>query len=108
MSGFEYKNNILQINKSPEAVLSYYFDWVDWLDSSNGDAVQSAAYAIQARANDPAPLTIAASGVIDTQTFATLTGGQSDKTYTVSVTITTTNGLVDSRFFRVIVKHRSA
>lgn len=108
MSGFEYKNNILQISKSPEAILSYYFEWADWLNAETGDQIESAVYSVQARANDPNPLTISASGVIDTRTFATLTNGQSDKTYTVNVEITTTNGLIDSRFFRVNVQHRSA
>jgi hypothetical protein len=105
-TGFEYKNNILQISKSPAAELAYFFDWVNWLD--DGDNIASVSYTIQARANDPQPLTNQGHGVQGTKTFVSLSGGQVDKTYTVTATVETGNGLTDSRYFKVNVQHRSA
>lgn len=105
-TGFEYKNNILQIDKAPTAELAYYFDWSNWLDDN--DSLASVNYTIQARANDPQPLTNQGHGVQGAITFVSLSGGQVDKTYTVTATIETGNGLSDSRFFKVNVRHRSA
>jgi hypothetical protein len=105
-TGFEYKNNILQISKSPAAELAYYFDWADWLE--DGDTVSSVNYSIQARANDPLPLTNQGHGVQGSKTFVSLSGGQLDKAYTVTATVQTANGLADSRYFKVNVLNRSA
>lgn len=105
-TGFEYKNNILQISKSPAAELAYFFDWADWLD--DGDTVVSVNYSIQARANDPQPLTNQGHGVQGSKTFVSLSGGNLDKTYIVTATLETANGLVDSRYFKVNVQNRSA
>lgn len=105
-TGFEYKNNILQIDKAPNAQLAYSFDWSNWLDQ--GDTLASVNYTIQARANDPIPLVNEGHGIQNSTTFVSLSGGQVDKTYTVTATIETGNGLSDSRFFKVNVRHRSA
>lgn len=106
MTGFEYKNNLLQIDKDPEAVLTYTFDWVEWLE--DGDSLISAEYSVQTRSNDPKPLLKETEGISGTKTYVQLSEGQTDKTYTVTVKVTTNDGLIDRRNFRVKVASRSA
>lgn len=107
-SGFIETNFGLEIDKDVEARLSYTFNWSDWLDS--GDTISTVQYSVAARRNDPAPLIIESLGRTDsnTDTFVELSGGQVDKTYIVTCKITTANGLIDRRRFRVNVKARSA
>lgn len=106
-SGFTQTIQGLTIEKDTEARLIYTFDWVDWLPT--GDTISSSSYAITARANDPDPLAIHTQGNSDgTKTYVELKEGQEGKTYTVTCTINTTNGLIDRRNFRVKVLARSA
>jgi hypothetical protein len=105
-TGFEYKNNLLQIEKDYEAVLNYTFEWNEWL--LLGDSILSATYTVQTRSNDPRPLLKVTSGIIGTKTFVKLSQGQLDKVYTVTVKVITTDGLTDSRNFRIRVVNRSA
>lgn len=107
-SGFQMTNTGLVVDKDTEAQLTYVFNWSDWLDT--GDTINTVAYTVAARRNDPTPITIEASGRADnnTDTFVELAGGQADKTYIVTCKITTTNGLIDRRSFRVNVLDRQA
>ena len=106
-SGFVVTNTGLEIDKDPEAQLSYTFDWSQWVES--GDTVASVEYSVAARRNDPTPPTIETSGTSgDYKTFVTLSGGQTNKTYIVTAKVTTTDGLIDRRNFRVNVLARSA
>ena len=105
-SGFTQTLQGLTIEKDPEAVLFYTFDWVDWLP--DGDELSSVDYTITARANDPDPLVKVSQGIQGTTTYIELSEGQLDKIYTVTAKITTDDGLVDRRNFRVKVKNRSA
>ena len=106
-TGFEYRNNQLTIDKDPEASLTYTLDWSEWLEVN--DIISMAEFSIQARSNDPAPLINADSGIVDgTKTYINVEGGQLYKLYTVSVKVTTSNGLIDKRNFKVNVMHRSA
>ena len=105
-SGFTQTIQGLTIDKDTEAQLIYTFDWVDWLPT--GDSLSTASYAITARANDPDPLVRVSQGRSGTKTFVELSNGQEGKTYTVTCSIATTNGLIDRRNFRVKVLARSA
>jgi hypothetical protein len=107
-TGFQIINELLTIDKDPAAKLTYTFDWSQWLTS--GDTIGNAVYELQVRANDPIPIVNEDSGVINSglQTYITLSGGQKERTYTVTCTVTTANGLIDRRNFRVRVKNRSA
>lgn len=105
-TGFLQTNTGLEIDKDPEAQLTYNFEWSDWLDT--GDGIASVEYSVTARRNDPTAITIVTSGVDGTKTYATLSGGQADKVYIVTAKVTTTDGLVDRRAFRVNVKNRQA
>lgn len=106
-TGFEIINQVLFIDKDPEAVLTYTFDWSQWLES--GDTIDTAEYTLQVRANDPEPLVKVDDGIISgTKTYVKLSGGQVERTYTVTAKITTDTGLVDRRNFKVKVHNRSA
>lgn len=105
-TGFEQTLQGLTILKDTEAVLIYTFDWVDWLPTA--DTLSAAVYTITARVNDPDPLTQVTSGIQGTKTYIKLSEGQVGKTYTVTVKVTTTDGLIDRRSFLVKVQDRSA
>lgn len=105
-SGFEQTVQGLTIQKDTQAQLTYTFDWADWLPQ--GDTLSTAEYAITARANDPDPLLKVSEGIQGTTTYIELSEGQEGKTYTVTAKITTTDGLIDRRSFRVKVLARSA
>ena len=105
-SGFTQTIQGLMIEKDVEARLIYTFDWVDWLPT--GDSLATANYTITARANDPDPLVRESQGIQGTKTYVELSNGQLGKTYIVTCAITTANGLVDRRNFRVKILARSA
>jgi hypothetical protein len=107
-NGFQVTNTGLVIDKDTEAQLAYTFNWSSWLDS--GDTIASVEYEVAARRNDPTPIVIESQGRADTNTdtYVELSGGQADKTYVVTCKITTTNGLIDRRAFRVNVVDRQA
>jgi hypothetical protein len=89
------------------AELVYVFDWADWLPT--GDTISTVAYTLQVRANDPAPLVRVSQGVQSgVRTYVELRGGQVGKVYTVTAQITTVDGVIDRRNFRVKVENRSA
>jgi len=105
-SGFTQTIQGLTILKDEEAVLPYTFDWVDWLPEA--DQLSTVEYTITARANDPDPLIKVSEGIQGTKTYVELSDGQLGKTYTVTAKITTVDGLIDRRNFRVKVVARSA
>ena len=105
-SGFENGLQGLSILKDTEAQLSYTFDWGDWLPT--GDSLDTVDYTITARINDPDPLIKESQGIDGSLTYVELSNGQEGKTYTVTCKITTTDGLIDRRNFKVKVVARSA
>jgi hypothetical protein len=105
-TGFEVINQNLWITKDPEAELTYTFEWNQWLPT--GDSLSVATYSIQTRANDPDPLLKVTSGIQGTKTYVELKNGQLGKSYLVTVKVTTADGLVDARNFRVKIENRSA
>ena len=105
-SGFTQTLQGLTIDKDVEAELTYTFDWADWLPQ--GDQLDTAEYTITARSNDPDPLTKVSEGIQGTLTYVELSDGQLGKVYTVTCKVTTVDGLIDRRNFRVRVLARSA
>jgi len=106
-TGFEVINQNLWIKKDPEAQLYYTFDWSEWLAA--GDTISTAVYSIAARTNDPDPLLRQSSGISGgNKTYIELKNGQVGKSYIVTVKVTTGNGLIDARNFRVKIEDRSA
>jgi hypothetical protein len=105
-TGYVQTTQGLQIEKDTEARLTYTFDWVDWLPA--GDTLSTVTYTVSARANDPDPLVRVSSGIQGSKTYVELRDGQEGKTYIVTAAITTVDGLIDRRYFRVKVLDRSA
>jgi hypothetical protein len=105
-TGFVQTTQGLQIEKDTEARLTYTFDWVDWLPT--GDTLSAVTYTVSARANDPDPLVKVSQGIQGAKTYVQLRDGQKGKTYVVTAAVTTTDGLIDRRYFRVKVLDRSA
>lgn len=105
-TGFTQTLQGLSIDKDPQAQLTYTFDWVEWLPT--GDSLSTVEYTITARANDPDPLVKVSEGIQSTKTYVELSDGQEGKTYTVTAKVTTADGLIDRRAFRVKVTNRSA
>jgi hypothetical protein len=105
-TGFQQTYQGLQIDKDPEANLTYTLDWVNWLPA--GDSLSASTWVISTRANDPDPLLKVSNGIQGTKTYIRLNNGQDGKSYTVTVQITTVDGLIDRRYFRVKVGARSA
>lgn len=108
ITGYKKDQQGIWISKDPDAKLTYTFDWAQWL--SAGQTIVSAAYEENSRANDTAPLEIESEGITDlgTKTFVELSGGAVGKIYTVTVTITTDDGSIDRRSFRLKIENRSA
>ena len=105
-TGFQIINGMLYVDKDPKAVLTYTLDWVDWLN--NDDHLTNVEFTLQVRANDPQPLINVDSGFTGSKTYIKLSGGQVERTYTVTAKVTTEAGLVDARHFKVRVYTRSA
>lgn len=107
MNGFELVNQVLYISKDPEAQLFYTLDWSQWLE--DGDSISVADYTVTTRINDPEPLVKVSSGISGgNKTYIELKDGQEGKSYTVDVKVTTADGLIDRRYFKVKVENRSA
>lgn len=107
-SGFEQTNTGLAVTKDTEAQLIYTLDWTNWLET--GDTVNTVDWTVAARRNDPTPLVNQGSGVDGTakKTYIEISGGQADKVYIVTAKVTTANGLIDRRNFRVECVDRAA
>lgn len=93
------------IDKDPGARLIYSMDWSEWLPQ--GDTVSTAAYTISTITGDATPIVKHQEGVEGgTVSFVELSGGTAKEIYTVTATITTANGNIDKRRFRLKVDSR--
>lgn len=106
-TGFEKTNYTTQISKDPVAELTYTLAWDQWLET--GDSLATVSFTAAARRNDPTPITVLGSGIVNlTNAYVRLSGGQANKLYVITCAITTTEGLTDSRQFRILVEKRQA
>lgn len=105
-TGFYQTNYTLEIDKDAQAQLVYTFDWSDWL--LDGVTLTSAEYEVKARINDPTPVVIVDEGNTATESYVELSSGQANKSYIVTVKVTTSNAQVDRRSFKLNVVNRSA
>lgn len=93
------------IDKDPGARLIYSMDWSEWLPS--GDTLASASYSISTISGDPTPIVKHSQGLQGTTvSYVELSGGTAKEIYTVTATITTTDGNTDLRRFRLKVNDR--
>lgn len=98
LTGFQQDRVGHFIEKDPYAVLDYSLDWTNWMPS--GDTIS--AITITADAG----ITIDSTTNTDYIATAYISGGTAGTTYNVEYKITTTNGLKDSRNFRIKVVER--
>lgn len=108
ITGYKQDTYGVYIPKDTNATLVYTMDWSEWL--SEGQSLATVTYAVQARANDANPVSIESQGITNenTYTYVELSGGTLNKTYTVTAEITTDDGSIDRRNFRVKIENRSA
>jgi len=105
-TGFRQDNLGSYIDKDPGAVLTYSIDWSDWMPAN--DTIANSVMAVSTITGDPSALTVTSSGfqVGTSITYAELDNGSAGNVYTVTNTITTTDGAVDVRRFRIKVTNR--
>ena len=112
ITGYRTDKTGSYIEKDPQAKLDFTMDWSDWLAS--GDPLRTVVWRASAATTyvgtPGANLTIHSNttSTINGTTTAIISGGSAGNTYTVTCNITTDNGLIDERFFRIQVRDRSA
>lgn len=105
LTGFKQDRAGFYIEKDPYGLLDYSLDWTNYLGS---DTINTAEINIETIAGDAAPLAKSGSYTVSGNTILTqkITGGTPGNIYNVEWKITTTNGLQDSRNFRIKVLER--
>ena len=96
------------IEKDPKARLDYSIDWADWV--AGGDFISNSHWTVSTIASDPLPMSQWTSNVLTANTSICtvyLANGSVGNTYTITNRITTSNQIVEERFFRVVVKDRT-
>lgn len=108
ITGYKQDTQGAWIAKDPESQLVYSMDWSEWL--STGQSIVAVDYTENSRINDTAPLVIESEGVTNagTLTYAEISGGAVGKVYTVTAEITTDDGAIDRRAFKIRVENRYA
>lgn len=104
LTGFQQDRVGHYIEKDPYAVLDYSLDWTNWMPSS--DTISAHTITAETISGDSAPLAIDSSTNTDFIATANISGGTVGNIYNVEYKITTTNGLKDSRNFRIKVVER--
>ena len=106
LTGFKEDRVGTYIEKDPYSVLDYSLDWTNWMPS--GDTITTIAITAETITGDSAPLTIDSNSNTNYIATATISGGTAGNIYNVEYKIDTTNGLKDSRNFRIKVVERQA
>ena len=105
ITGYKQDTEGASIEQDRLANLTYSMEWADWL--AVGQSLSAVAYTITAPTYNPTPMTISTSGISGTKTYVKLAAGTAGKIYTVTAAITTDDGSLDRRYFRVKVENRS-
>lgn len=100
LTGFQEDRVGVYIEKDPYAVLDYTLDWTNWMP--DGDTITSVAVTADSG------ITIDSTSNTDYIVTAYISGGTAGTIYNVEYKIDTTNGLKDSRNFRIKVLERQA
>jgi hypothetical protein len=106
LTGFKQDRAGKIIDKDPYAILDYTLDFVDWMPA--GDSITSATVTAETIAGDSSALTIDSTGVTANTVTANISAGTAGNTYNIEYKIVTTNGLRDSRNFRIKIIERQA
>ena len=100
LTGFQEDRVGVYIEKDPYAVLDYTLDWTNWMPDS--DTISSVSVTADAG------ITVDSTSNTDYILTAYISGGTVGNIYNVEYRIVTTNGLQDSRNFRIKVLERQA
>jgi len=106
LTGFQEDRVGVFIEKDPYAVLDYSLDFTNWMP--DGDTITSISVSAQTISGDASPLTIDSTTNTNYIVTANISAGTAGNIYNVEYRITTTNGLQDSRNFRIKVLERQA
>jgi hypothetical protein len=106
LTGFKEDRVGVYIEKDPYAILDYTLDFTNWLPS--GDTIASITVTAETISGDSTPLAIDSSTNTTTLVTANISAGTAGNIYNVEYKIITTNGLRDSRNFRIKVVERQA
>ena len=106
LTGFQEDRVGAYIEKDPYAVLDYSLDWTNWMP--DGDTISTVSVSAEAIAGDSSPLTVDSNSNNDYIVTAYISAGTAGKIYNIEYKIVTTNGLQDSRNFRIKVVERQA
>jgi hypothetical protein len=101
-TGFLKDVNGTYIPKDPNASLQYGMDWSEWLPQ--GGSLSSSTWTVETTGTNA--ITVADSTIFNNVALVTIAGGVEGTNYTVANTITTDDGFVDARRFRVKVEKR--
>jgi len=104
LTGFQQDRVGHYIEKDPYSVLDYSLDWTNWMPT--GDTISGITITAETISGDAAPLTIDSSTNTNYIATANISGGTAGNIYNVEYKIITTNGLRDSRNFRIKVVER--
>ena len=104
LTGFQEDRVGTYIEKDPYAVLDYSLDWTNWMPA--GDTITSATVTAETISGDASPLAVDSTTNTDYIVKAVISGGTAGNIYNLEYKIVTTNGLQDSRNFRIKVLER--
>lgn len=103
-TGYQKDQTGSWIEKDSSAQLTYSMDWSQWLQGS--DTISTVEYSVSP-STDINDVHIVNSGVqIGYLTYAELSKGRNGEIYTIAAKITTNDGKIDTRRFRIKVKDR--
>jgi hypothetical protein len=106
LTGFQEDRVGAYIDKDPYAVLDYSLDWTNWMPA--GDTIASITVTAQTITGDASPLAVDSTTNTNYIVTANISAGTPGNIYNVEYRIVTTNGLKDSRNFRIKVLERQA
>ena len=89
------------IEKDPGSTLDYTMDWTNWLGA---DTVDSVTYTLDSGITTSSAIGGSATSTTSTTTTVNITGGTAGNIYNVKAEMTTANGRVVVRNFRVKVE----
>lgn len=104
LTGYLRDSKGIYIDKDPNAELDYTLDWGEYTQA--GDAIDTATWSASTISGDASPLVIGVATVNNDKASVLISGGTAGNIYTVTCAITTTDGLIDRRAFRIVVKQR--
>ena len=109
LTGFKRDNKGIFIEKDPTANVTYGLDFSDYVEA--GDAVATSVVTIETISGDSSPIEFPSNAGTDVNVNANLVSirlrnGTSGNVYNIAVKITTNNGNIDSRHFRIVVQDR--